>query len=80
MLFRSLAGGIAPKILPALRRPHFRESFLGKPPMEEFLAEIPVRVVLDPRLPLMGAAGEAYRTAMETTRRRSKTTFLRRSR
>lgn len=75
-----LAGGIAPKILPALRRPVFRESFRGKPPMEEFLAAIPVRVVLDPRLPLLGALGEAYRIAIETTRRRSKTTFRRRSR
>jgi glucokinase len=75
-----LAGGIAPKILPALRWPVFRESFRAKPPMEEFLAEIPVRVVLDPRLPLIGAAGEAYRIAIETTRRRSKTTFRRRSR
>jgi glucokinase len=75
-----LAGGIAPKILPALRRPVFRESFRGKPPMEDFLAQIPVRVVLDPRLPLVGAAGEAYRITMETTRRRSKTMFRRRSR
>lgn len=73
-----LAGGIAPKILPALRRPDFRESFRAKPPMEEFLAEIPVRVVLDPRLPLLGAVGEAYRIAIETTRPRSKTTFRRR--
>lgn len=75
-----LAGGIAPKILPALRRPVFSESFRVKPPMEEFLAEIPVRVVLDPRLPLLGAAGEAYRIATETTRRFSKTTFRRRLR
>lgn len=75
-----LAGGIAPKILPALRRPVFRESFRAKPPMEEFLAEIPVRVVLDQRLPLLGAAGEAYRIAIETTRRFSKTTFRRRLR
>lgn len=74
-----IAGGIAAKILPALRRPVFRESFRTKPPMEEFLAEIPVRVVLDPRLPLFGAAEEAYRTAIETTRRRSKTMFRRRS-
>ncbi len=75
-----LAGGIAPKILPALRRPAFGESFRRKPPMEEFLAEIPVRVVLDPRLPLLGALGEAYRIATETTLRRSKTTFRRSSR
>ncbi|HVE65532.1 MAG TPA: glucokinase [Thermoanaerobaculia bacterium] len=75
-----LAGGIAPKILPALRRRIFRESFRAKPPMEEFLATIPVRVVLDPRLALLGAALEAYRITIETTRRRSKTTARRRSR
>ena len=75
-----LAGGIAPKILPALRGARFRESFRAKPPMEKFLAEIPVKVVLDPRLPLLGAAEEAHRTAMETTCRRSKTTLRRKSR
>ncbi len=75
-----IAGGIAPKILPAMRRRVFRDSFRRKPPMEEFLAGIPVGVVLDPRLPLIGAAAEAYRIAIETTRRRSKTTFRRRSR
>lgn len=74
-----LAGGIAPKILRALKGPEFREAFRSKPPMEPLLAEIPVRVVLDPRLPLLGAAAHAYRTAIETTRRRSKTTLRRRS-
>ena len=72
-----IAGGIAPRILPALRLAVFRESFRAKPPMEDFLAKVPVRVVLDPRLPLLGAAGEAYRIAMETTRRRSKTRLRR---
>jgi glucokinase len=65
-----LAGGIAAKILPALRRPAFRESFRSKPPMEALLAQIPVRVVREPRLGLIGAAGAAYRTAIETTRLR----------
>ena len=75
-----IAGGIAPKILPAMRQRVFRDSFRRKPPMEEFLAGIAVGVVLDPRLPLIGAAAEAYRIAIETTRRLSKTTFRRRSR
>jgi len=75
-----IAGGIAPKILPAMRRKVFRDSFRRKPPMEDFLAGIAVGVVLDPRLPLIGAAAEAYRIAIETTRRRSNTTFRRRSR
>lgn len=60
-----LSGGIAPKILPALRWPDFLESFRSKPPLEELLARIPVKVVLEPRLPLFGAAAHAYMTAMD---------------
>ena len=62
-----VGGGIAPKILPALRSPEFLRSFRAKPPMEELLARIPVRVVLDSRLALYGAAAAAYRTEIETT-------------
>jgi glucokinase len=54
-----VAGGIAPKILTALRHPAFLRAFRHKPPMEALLAEIPVRVVLDPRLGLYGAAAAA---------------------
>ncbi len=68
-----VAGGIAPKILSALRDPIFLASFSSKPPMEHLLAGIPVRVVLDPRLGLYGAAAAGYRIAMETTRPSSKT-------
>jgi glucokinase len=64
-----LAGGIAPKILPALRRPEFLRSFRNKPPMDGLLAGIPVRVVIEPGLGLIGAADAAYRrTVMETSR------------
>lgn len=63
-----VGGGIAPKILPALRRPAFLEAFSAKPPMEELLARIPVRVVLDPRLGIYGAAAAACNTMIETTR------------
>ena len=68
-----VAGGIAPKILPAMRDPVFLASFSSKPPLEGLLAGIPVLVVLEPRLPLYGAAAAAYRIAMETTRPSSKT-------
>jgi glucokinase len=69
-----LAGGIAPKILPALRHRAFLASFGSKPPMEELLARVAVRVVREPRLPLFGAASAAYRIAIETSRPpRSKT-------
>jgi glucokinase len=51
-----VGGGIAPRILPELKRPEFRRSFGAKPPMEDLLSRIPVRVVLDWRLGLFGAA------------------------
>jgi glucokinase len=63
-----VAGGIAGKILPALRGRLFRESFRSKLPLEALLARIPVRVVREPRLGLIGAVEAAYRTAIETTR------------
>jgi len=51
-----VGGGIAPRILPELRRPAFRRTFHAKPPMEELLSRIPVRAVVDWRLGLFGAA------------------------
>ena len=57
-----IAGGIAPKILPALRSAAFRRAFHAKPPMEALLSRIPVRVVLDSRLGLYGAAAAASRS------------------
>ncbi|HEY6066634.1 MAG TPA: glucokinase, partial [Thermoanaerobaculia bacterium] len=63
-----LAGGIAAKILPALTGGLFEASFRTKPPLEAFLAEIPVRVVREPGLGLMGAAVVAYWMAIDTTR------------
>ena len=65
-----VAGGIAAKILPALRKPIFRTSFRNKPPLTELLSRIPVHVVREPRVGLLGAASEAYRTAISTTRLR----------
>ncbi len=51
-----LGGGIAPRILPALRWPIFMESFLAKAPMESLTARIPVKVILNPGAGLLGAA------------------------
>ena len=65
-----LAGGIAAKILPALRQDGFRASFRNKPPLDALLAKIPVRVVREPAVGLIGAAAAAYRIAIETTRLR----------
>jgi glucokinase len=70
-----VAGGIAPKILPAIERGAFLASFCEKPPLAELLRRIPVRIVLEPRLGLFGAAAAAYRMAMPTTLPFSKRTL-----
>jgi glucokinase len=51
-----IGGGIAPKILPALRTGLFLDSFCAKPPMEDLLSSIPVKVILNPQAGLLGAA------------------------
>lgn len=51
-----LAGGIAPRILPALRGETFLGAFRSKPPHEALLSGIPVWVVRNERVALLGAA------------------------
>lgn len=51
-----LAGGIPPKILPALQRGDFMAAFQDKGRFEEFLRKIPVRVILHDQAALLGAA------------------------
>lgn len=51
-----LGGGIAPKILPKLKEGAFLDAFLEKGRMADLLADVPVRVVLEPRTALLGAA------------------------
>jgi len=54
-----LGGGIAPPILPALRRGEFLSAFLEKGRMRNLLSRVPVMVILDPAAPLLGAASFA---------------------
>ncbi|HUP39968.1 MAG TPA: glucokinase [Vicinamibacterales bacterium] len=54
-----LGGGIAPRILPALRWPIFMRSFLEKSPMDALISRMPVRVILNPEAGLLGAASYA---------------------
>jgi glucokinase len=54
-----LGGGIAPAILPALRRGEFLSAFLEKGRMRNLLSRVPVTVILDPAAPLLGAASFA---------------------
>jgi glucokinase len=54
-----LGGGIAPKILPRLTDGLFVESFLAKGRFAPYLERIAVRVILNDRTALLGAARRA---------------------
>jgi len=56
-----VAGGIAPRILPFLQDGEFIRAFRAKGRMERLLVDMPVRVVLNPRVGLLGAAIVASR-------------------
>lgn len=51
-----IGGGIAPRILPKLRRPRFMQRFADKYGLEDLLKSIPVSVILNDRTALLGAA------------------------
>lgn len=55
-----IAGGIAPKILPALQNGHFIKAFSNKPPMSHLLEKMPVSVVLTEKVGLLGALQQAH--------------------
>jgi glucokinase len=56
-----VAGGIAPKILSRLREGAFIKAFRNKANMSQYVAAIPVRVVLNDAVGLLGAALAASR-------------------
>jgi glucokinase len=56
-----LGGGIPPKILPALTDGRFMDAFQNKGRFGRLLAKLPVRVILNPRAALLGAAHCALR-------------------
>jgi glucokinase len=51
-----IAGGIALKILPLMKDGRFITAMQHKEKMTDFLAQVPVHVVLDEECPLKGAA------------------------
>ncbi len=51
-----LGGGIAPEILPLLKGDLFLEAFRDKGEFRDFLAQIPVQVIMNKQAPLTGAA------------------------
>jgi len=55
-----LGGGIPPKILPALNHGVFLKTFTAKGRFSDFLARIPVQVILNDKTALLGAAQAAF--------------------
>jgi glucokinase len=51
-----LGGGIAPKILPKLKEGGFMTAFLDKGRFRELLSKMPIRVILNDKAALLGAA------------------------
>lgn len=51
-----VGGGIAPKVLPAFKTTAFIESFKAKGRMSSLLEKIPIRIVLNDKAALLGAA------------------------
>jgi glucokinase len=58
-----LGGGIAPRIVQKLREPVFLDAFTFKGRMRALLQAMPVRVILNDRVALLGAARYATRRA-----------------
>jgi len=58
-----VGGGIAPKILPKLQEPAFLEAFLDKGRYRKLMESIPVKVILNDRTALLGAARHAALSA-----------------
>jgi glucokinase len=54
-----LGGGIAPKIVEKLKEPGFMNAFTAKGRLSPLLREIPVRVIMNPKTALLGAARHA---------------------
>lgn len=50
-----LGGGIPPRILPALETPGFMEAFRSKGRFEDVLARMPIHVIKNPKVALLGA-------------------------
>ena len=54
-----LAGGMTPKLLPAIKQAYFIDAFLNKGRYREFLQNIPVRACMDEQIVLSGALAYA---------------------
>jgi glucokinase len=54
-----LGGGIAPRIVTKLKEPGFMDAFRAKGRLSPLLADVPVRVIMNPKTALLGAARHA---------------------
>ncbi|MEN6332561.1 MAG: glucokinase [Smithella sp.] len=61
-----LGGGIPPRIIAALQKGSFMDAFRYKGRMSELLERMPVRVIMNPRAALLGAARYAMNLAGKT--------------
>jgi glucokinase len=64
-----VGGGIAPKILPRLRTGEFLHGFRSKGRLSTLVEAIPVKIILEPRTALLGAAACAARIRSSKPRR-----------
>lgn len=62
-----LGGGIAPKILPKMMEGGFMRAFTDKGRLSDLLVHMPVRIILESRAALMGAAAYAEARAAEVS-------------
>jgi glucokinase len=58
-----VAGGIAPRIIDKLREGGFMKAFRDKGRFSSLMGDIPVHVVMNPKIGLLGATQEARRIA-----------------
>jgi glucokinase len=64
-----VGGGIAPKILKKMQDGNFMRAFCDKGRMHDLVAQMPVRIILESRAALMGAAAYAEARAAELSGR-----------
>jgi glucokinase len=58
-----IGGGIAPKLLPKLQDGSFMRGFVNKGRYKKLMSSIPVRVIMNDRAALIGAAAVAAKLA-----------------
>ena len=66
-----IGGGIVPNLVPAVRAGGFIDAFLDKHPMRGLLEQVPVRVILEGRPALLGAAVAARELSQPVAERRA---------